>query len=62
MLREYYRVHGYDEESGIPLREKLMELDLPQVASRLYEKARTENWDGPPLWDLDDYPGGGRRA
>ncbi len=62
MLREYYRVHGYDEESGIPLREKLMELDLPEVASMLFEGDRTENWDGPPLWDLDDYPRGGRRA
>ncbi len=62
MLREYYRVHGYDEQSGVPLKEKLVELGLPDVARPLYEEERVRVWDGPPLWDLSAYPHGGRRA
>jgi len=62
MLREYYRVHGYDEQSGVPLKEKLVELGLPDVAGILYEEERVRVWDGPPLWDLSAYPHGGRRA
>ncbi len=62
MLREYYRVHGYNEDSGIPTREKLMELDLPEIAEILHETKPAVSWDGPPLWELEAYPHGGRRA
>ena len=62
MLREYYRVHGYDEENGIPLNKKLNTLGLSEVARILHEEERAGGWNGPPLRDMDAYPHGGRRA
>ena len=62
MLREYYRVHGYDEESGVPGVERLNKLGLPDVARILHEEERAREWDGPPLWEPGAYPHGGERA
>ncbi|HID86632.1 MAG TPA: aldehyde ferredoxin oxidoreductase [Anaerolineae bacterium] len=62
MLAEYYRVHGYDPETGIPTRERLERLGLRRVADELEAHGPYPAWDGPPLWPLDAYPHGGTRA
>ena len=62
MLTEYYRVHGYDLETGIPTRERLERLGLKYVADELEAHGSYPKWDGPPLWPLDKYPHGGKRA
>ena len=62
MLTEYYRVHGYDLETGIPTRERLECLGLQYVADELEAHGPYPKWDGPPLWPLDKYPHGGKRA
>jgi len=62
MLTEYYKVHGYDLETGIPTREHLEQLDLKYVADELETNCPYPDWDGPPLWSLDKYPHGGKRA
>ncbi len=36
MLKEYYKYHGWDWESGKPTKDKLIELGLDQVADKLY--------------------------
>jgi hypothetical protein len=48
MLRDYYRIHGYDQQ-GIPTREKLKELDAGDVADILYGDMPYRPWEGPPL-------------
>ncbi|MCD6461728.1 MAG: hypothetical protein J7L61_03190, partial [Thermoplasmata archaeon] len=58
MLREYYRIHGYDPDTGIPTRERLESLDIPEVADRLYGGMPYRSWEGPPLWPLERYPSG----
>jgi aldehyde:ferredoxin oxidoreductase len=35
LLTDYYRARGWDEKSGVPLRETLEELDLSDVADDL---------------------------
>jgi len=62
MLMEYYRVHGYDPETGIPTRERLERLGLKYVADELESHGPYPEWDGPPLWPLREYPHGGMRA
>ncbi|HEC33719.1 MAG TPA: aldehyde ferredoxin oxidoreductase [Chloroflexi bacterium] len=62
MLTEYYRVHGYDPETGIPTRERLECLGLKYVADELEAHGPYPQWDGPPPWPLDRYPHGGKRA
>ncbi len=63
MLTEYYRVHGYDLKTGIPTRERLKLLGLKSVADELETHPDPyPEWDGPPLWPLERYPHGGRRA
>lgn len=62
MLTEYYRVHGYDPETGIPTREQLERLGLKTVADELEAHGPYPEWDGPPLWPLEAYPHGGTRA
>ncbi len=62
MLREYYRVHGYDEESGVPSSHRMQELGLNEAARILHQEERAPAWDGPPLRDLSAYPHGGKRA
>jgi aldehyde:ferredoxin oxidoreductase len=39
MLDQYYEFRGWDKQTGIPLREKLIELDLEDVAEDM-EKYR----------------------
>jgi aldehyde:ferredoxin oxidoreductase len=34
--RDYYRAMGWDEQSAVPLRETLRELNLPEVEKALY--------------------------
>jgi len=48
MLRDYYRIHGYDER-GIPTREKLKELGAEDIAEILYGEMPYTPWEGPPL-------------
>ena len=62
MLAEYYQGHGYDPETGIPTRERLERLGLKSVADELEAHLPVPRWDGPPLWPLDQYPHGGKRA
>ncbi len=62
LLTEYYRVHGYDLKTGIPTRERLEDLGLKFVADELEAHGPYREWDGPPLWPLEKYPHGGRRA
>lgn len=62
MLTDYYRVHGYDLKSGIPTRERLESLGLKYIADELEVHSPYQEWDGPPLWPLDKYPHGGKRA
>ncbi len=62
MLREYYRMHGYDEESGVPTSERLSSLGLEDIAEMLHGAGQEAWWDGPVLWDLSAYPSGGNRA
>lgn len=62
MLEEYYRMQGYDPMTGIPGRDRLVELDLQDAADALEKDGPFPRWDGPPLRPLDRYPSGGRRA
>jgi len=62
MLEEYYRVQGYDPETGMPTRRRLVALNLEDVADALEADAPYPRWEGPPLWSPDQYPSGGRRA
>ncbi len=62
MLTEYYRVHGYEPETGIPKRGWLERIGLKYVADELEAHGPYPEWDGPPLWHLDRYPHGGTRA
>ena len=39
MKDEYYEIRGWDKETGIPTREKLVELGLEDVAEEVLEKA-----------------------
>ena len=40
MLKEYYRLRGWDEETGLPLRETLESLGLHDLASEAEHLAR----------------------
>lgn len=62
MLKEYYLAQGSDPGTGIPTRRRLLDLDLEDVADQLEAHGPYPPWDGPPLWPLDRYPRGGRRA
>jgi aldehyde:ferredoxin oxidoreductase len=62
MLRKYYRLHGYSIDTGIPTRDKLGRSGLRNVADELERHGPYQEWDGPPLWPLEKYPHGGRRA
>jgi aldehyde:ferredoxin oxidoreductase len=62
MLSEYYEMHGCDIETGIPTRKRLESLGLKEVADELEILDRQGNWDGPPLWPLNDYNHGGFRV
>lgn len=62
MLTEYYKVHGYDPTTGIPMREWLEQIGLKYVADELFAHGPYSEWNGPPLWSLDRYPHGGARA
>jgi aldehyde:ferredoxin oxidoreductase len=62
MLEDYYRQQGYDPQTGVPTRRRLVELNLEDVADALEGDAPYPRWDGAPLWPLDRYPSGGRRA
>ncbi len=62
MLVQYYREHGYDEKTGIPTIQRLNDLGLSDIADILHGTKRMDQWDGPPLWDLSEYPHGGARS
>jgi aldehyde:ferredoxin oxidoreductase len=62
MLEDYYRLQGCDPQTGVPTRRRLVDLNLEDVADALDGDAPYSRWDGAPLWPLDRYPSGGRRA
>lgn len=62
MLTEYYKTHGYDPTTGIPMRERLEQIGLKYVADEIFSHGPYSEWNGPPLWSLDKYPHGGARA
>lgn len=62
MLTEYYKVHGYDPITGIPMREHLEKIGLKYIADELEAHGPYDDWLGPPLWPLERYPCGGIRA
>ena len=62
MLTEYYKLRGWDLETGIPTMATLERLGLGHVADELERHGVYPDWDGPPLWPLDRYPHGGARA
>ncbi|WP_320173251.1 aldehyde ferredoxin oxidoreductase family protein [Maridesulfovibrio sp.] len=60
-LSRYYELRGYDQQ-GRPTPERLKELGLEFVSQGLVETPARKEWDGPPMWKLDDYPCGGKRC
>jgi aldehyde:ferredoxin oxidoreductase len=62
MLTEYYIVHGYDPETGVPTRKRLERLGLRYVADEIEAHNPYPDWDGVPLWHPHEYPHGGKRA
>jgi aldehyde:ferredoxin oxidoreductase len=58
MLTEYYKLRGWNVETGIPTRERLEQLGLRYVADELESHIPYPEWDGPLLWPLDKYPRG----
>jgi len=62
MLTEYYKMRGWDSENGVPTRQTLKRLGLKYVADEIESHGTYPEWDGPPLWPLDKYPHGGKRA
>jgi aldehyde:ferredoxin oxidoreductase len=56
MLTEYYKLRGWNIETGIPTRGTLERLGLKCVADELESHGPYPEWDGPPLWHLDKYP------
>ena len=54
MMRYYYRIHGYNEETGIPKREKLEEMDVPEIAEKLYAGMPYKPWEGPKLIKIEN--------
>jgi len=44
MVREYYRIHGWNERSGVPTRETVEELDLGEFAA--YREGRCSTATG----------------
>ncbi|MFX1513893.1 MAG: aldehyde ferredoxin oxidoreductase family protein [Promethearchaeota archaeon] len=49
MLTDYYKLHGYESETGIPTRERLEMLGLKFIADELEANYPYSDWDGPPL-------------
>lgn len=62
MLDEYYRIHGYDLETGVPTSQRLEQLDIVEVDEDLKKRGPFQRWKGPVLWPQNDYPGGGNRC
>jgi aldehyde:ferredoxin oxidoreductase len=58
LLSRYYEVRGWDWETGAPTRAKLESLGLGWVADELEAGMPYPDWDGPPYWPLERYPGG----
>jgi len=52
----FFKIMGYDPETGAPTRETLERLNLKEVADELETNMPYPDWDGPPLWPLDKYP------
>ena len=62
LLERYYRLQGQDPETGVPTRARMEALGLAAEGTRLHDGGPYPEWQGPPLWPLDSYPRGGRRA
>ncbi|MGW8161350.1 MAG: aldehyde ferredoxin oxidoreductase family protein, partial [Desulfobulbales bacterium] len=61
-LSRYYRLRGYDPDTGRPASTRLKELGLDFVDKSLSRMPSPAPWDGPAMWNLDDYPCGGKRS
>ena len=57
----YYELRGYDPATGRPAPERLTELGLTFVDEEL-SAISPDPWDGPTMWNIDDYPTGGKRV
>ncbi|MGR6836425.1 aldehyde ferredoxin oxidoreductase family protein [Syntrophomonas erecta] len=62
MLNAYYSIRGCNPDTGIPSGEQLQKLGLDFAARELSEPEFQKEWDGPPLWPLENYPRGEKRA
>lgn len=62
MLDNYYKLRGCQLETAIPLPEVCASLGLDFVSKELEGLSPVSTWDGPPLWPLDKYPQGEKRA
>ncbi|HCU68740.1 MAG TPA: aldehyde ferredoxin oxidoreductase, partial [Desulfomicrobium sp.] len=62
MLDRYYARQGQDPVTGIPTRERMVELGLAAEAARLHGEGPYPEWTGPTLWPQEKYPHGGQRA
>jgi len=62
MLTEYYKIRGWNPETGVPTRATLERFEMKYVVDELESHIPYPEWDGPPLWPLDKYPHGGTRA
>jgi aldehyde:ferredoxin oxidoreductase len=38
MLPEYYQMRGWNTASGMPMKDRLVELELDDIANDLYDK------------------------
>jgi len=62
MLDAYYPLRGCDPQTGMPRPDSLRGLGLGFAAEELETDPGKDSWEGPPLWNLDDYPRGSRRV
>ncbi|WP_319762484.1 aldehyde ferredoxin oxidoreductase family protein [Maridesulfovibrio sp.] len=60
-LSRYYELRGYDRQ-GRPTPKRLTELGLAFVDQVLNADNGYKQWDGPPMWKLENYPHGGNRS
>lgn len=61
-LDRYFELRGYDPVLSRPTDERLAELNLGFVAETFAADEPYAQWDGPTMWDMKDYPSGGKRS
>ncbi|MGL1861525.1 MAG: aldehyde ferredoxin oxidoreductase family protein [Pseudodesulfovibrio sp.] len=61
-LDRYFELRGYDPITSRPTTERLAELGIDFVTETFAADAPYQPWDGPAMWDMKDYPTGGKRS